>query len=107
MDFDTLKIFAVAVGLVTAGEALALAFGVGIFSRRRIEWLNGKNLLFLALDVLAGGVLIWAGFDLGSGGVNQVMLFSSLIILLLTHTYRTWEFLAHRSNPFCLTWRFL
>ena len=74
MNILLLQWLAVAAGVVAAGEALALAFGVGILSRRRIEWLNGKNLLFLALDVLSGGVLIWAGFDLGSGGIDHVML---------------------------------
>ena len=101
MSDTVLTIAAICTGLVAAGEALALAFGIGILNRRKIEWLNGKNLLLLALDVLAGGVLIWAGFGLGSGGVSRVMLFGSLVILLVTHTYRTWEYLAHQPNPFC------
>jgi hypothetical protein len=42
-----------------------------------------------------------SAFDFGIIGINRVMLCGSLIILRISHTYRTWEYLARRPNPFC------
>ncbi len=97
---NVLQIFTILVGLLVAGEAAALAIGVHIVKKSRSPWISLKNDLLLTLDVVVGLVLIMLAFD--GEKFPQSPWFNLFIILgLLTHLFRVWEYLAGRKSPFC------
>jgi hypothetical protein len=93
------KIIILLTGLVIAGEALALLVGMHFLSGHNNLWISFKNDLFLGLDVLAGAVVITLA--LCSENPVGLLFWIALGLTLMTHTYRDWEYLVQRPNPFC------
>jgi hypothetical protein len=97
---SALQGFMIVVGLFVAGEATALAVGLHIVKKSKSPWVSLKNDLLLALDVVVGlGLIFWAISDTDFQTPEWFSLF--VIIGLLTHIFRVWEYLAGRKNPFC------
>jgi len=88
------------VGLVVLGEALALLVGLGMMSRWESPWLTQKNVIFLASDIFLGMFLVWGGFQ-PSSGLGRIMVIAGLVLLVVSHAYRTWAYAAGQLDPFC------
>jgi hypothetical protein len=85
---------------VVAGEALALAVGMPVLSPGGNPWISLKNDLFLALDVLTGlGLVVVAATN--KRVIPSGILYALILISVLAHGYREWEYLAGASNAFC------
>jgi hypothetical protein len=100
IDLTWIRILTLLIGLVIAGEALALVVGKHVLSPGDNPWVSLKNDLFLGLDVVAGvGLVIVAASRDGplAPGIFYALVFTALV----THGYRDWEVLARASNPFC------
>ena len=97
---SALQIVTILVSLVVAGEAAALAVGMHLVKKSQSPWVSLKNDVLLALDVVDGLALILLAFD----DVNfpQPLLFPVFVIIgLLTHLYRMWEYQSGRTASFC------
>lgn len=100
MRATSLRTLAILAGLVTAGEALALAVGMHLLSPGRNPWISLKNDLLLAIDVLNGLGLVLAATT--SRAMRAPGLICALgVISILAHGYREWEVLARADNAFC------
>jgi hypothetical protein len=96
---NVMKLVSLLTGLVIAGEALALLVGMHFLSGHNNPWISFKNDLFLGLDILAGAAVII--LTLHSENLVSPLFWIALGLTLLTHTYRDWEYLVQRPNPFC------
>ena len=97
---DALQVVTILVGVIVAGEAAALAVGMHLVKKSESPWISLKNDLLLALDVVVGLALILIAFD--GGNLIEPIWFSIFVVIgLLTHIYRIWEYLAGRETPFC------
>lgn len=97
---SALQIVTILVSLIVAGEAAALAIGMHIFKKSESPWVSLKNDLLMALDVVVGLALIFLAFD-GANFPQPTWFFVFVIIGLLTHLFRLWEYLARREHTFC------
>lgn len=95
-----LQVSTILVGLIVAGEATALAVGMHIFKKSESPWISLKNDLLLALDVVVGLALIFLAFS-GVYFPQSEWVSIFIVIGLLTHIFRIWEYLAGRRSPFC------
>ncbi len=87
-------------GLVIAGEAVALFVGMHILSERSNPWICWKNDFLLGVDILTGTGLLY--FAVVNGRTTPSYLVYLLIALaLLTHGYRAWEHQANVPHRFC------
>jgi len=94
------KIVTALTGLVIAGEALALMVGMHLLSEGANSWNSFKNDLFLLLDIAAAlGLLVLALVHRGPAW--PYVPGSLLVLSLVTHSYRDWEYLAGAANAFC------
>jgi hypothetical protein len=94
------KSLAIITGLLVAGEATALFIGTQILSKEKSPWVNQKNNIILALDVVSGLALIFlAWLDQKFPLSIQSSVF--LLIALLSHVYRDWEYLQDAVDKFC------
>ncbi len=97
---NALQVVSSLVGFVVAGEAAALAIGIHIVKQSRSPWISLKNDLLLALDIVVGLVLILLAFE--GDKLPQPIWFPLFVILgLITHLFRIWEYLAERKSTFC------
>ena len=85
---------------VVAGEAAALAVGMHLVKKSESPWVSLKNDLLLALDAVVGLALILIAFQ-GENLNLPILLPIFLLIGLLTHLFRIWEYLAKRAGAFC------
>ncbi len=84
-------------GAVVAGEALALLIGMNASSS---EWARLKNNGLALLDLVTGAVLIYLLF--ARGDLDALLVFYVLLsVILISHGYREWEYVANRPNKFC------
>ncbi len=89
------------IGLVIVGEAVALFVGMHILSERSNPWICWKNDFLLGVDILTGTGLLY--FAVVNSRLNPFHLVSLFIVLaLLTHGYRAWEYQANVSHGFCV-----
>jgi hypothetical protein len=71
-----------------------------IIQKSEGTWVSLKNDLMLALDVVVGLALIFLAVD--SEDFPQPIWFSLFVIIgLITHLFRLWEYLANRECIFC------
>jgi len=97
---NALQVVTILVSLVVAGEAAALAIGMHILKKSQSPWVSLKNDLLLAFDVVVGLVLIILATD--AENFPQPFWFSLFVVIgLITHIYRIWEYLAGRQSSFC------
>jgi hypothetical protein len=94
------KIVAFLTGSVVAGEALVLLVGMHILSKGPNPWITFKNDLLLAIDILTGLSLVYLVLSKLDFSLS-VWFWPLAILILLTHSYREWEYLAHMTNAFC------
>ena len=97
---NVLQIVTILVSLIVAGEAAALAIGIHIIKKSDSPWISLKNDLLLALDIVVGLVLILLVFD-GANFPQPIWFPVFVLIGLITHLFRVWEYLAGRESPFC------
>ena len=97
MSIDPLPLLATVIGLLVAGESLALWIGV-IVRQPDSPWVTDTVRILLVLDIVSGAALA-ASAD---GGVLQV---PAAAVILATHAYRVWEYLAGRPDRFCFNLR--
>ncbi len=94
-----LKILAILVCILIAGEAFALFVGMHLLSPSHNPWLSAKNDSLLGLDLVTGlGLIYLVAVQDGLAG-SLFWLFVG--IGLLTHSYRAWEYFAATHNRFC------
>jgi hypothetical protein len=97
---NLVRILPILTGALLTGEAIALLVGMRWLSPGGNPWISVKNDLFLGLDIAAGTGMIYLAVALealpGSG------LFRGLVLVsLLAHGYRDWEYLVSAGNRFC------
>jgi hypothetical protein len=97
---NALQIVTIPISVVVAGEAAALAVGMHLVKKSQNPWISLKNDLLLALDVVVGLALIMIAY-LGEQLTQPVWFPIFVMIGLLTHLFRVWEYLAKRANAFC------
>jgi hypothetical protein len=95
-----LKVAAFITGLVMTGEALALAIGMHVLSAEGSPWVSLKNDLFLAVDLIAGLVLVVAAVG-GRRSQTSGWVYALWFISVVTHGYRVWEYLVRADSAFC------
>jgi hypothetical protein len=88
---------AIALGSVVAGEALALLVGVDWSS----AW-SWKNNLLAPIELATCGLLIYLVL-VGSRLHESVLPYTTLSIVLVSHAYRAWEYLAGQPDKYCLS----
>ena len=93
------KVILLLTGMVIAVEAIALLVGMHFLSERNNPWISFKNDLLLTLDLFVGSMLVV--FSLRNGNSGEPLFWVALGLVLLTHTYRDWEYLFHAANQFC------
>lgn len=97
---NAFQIVTIFIALIVTGEAAALAVGMHIIQKSEGPWVSLKNDLLLALDVVVGLALIFLAVD--SENFPQPIWLSLFIIIgLLTHLFRFWEYLTKREFIFC------
>ena len=97
---NTLQFVTFLISIVVAGEAAALAIGMHLVKKSASPWVSLKNDLLLALDVVVGLALILIAFQ--GEHLSQPILFPIFIIIgLITHLFRIWEYMAKRVSAFC------
>ena len=97
---NALQVVTILVSLIVAGEAAALAIGMHIFKKSQSPWVSLKNDLLLAFDVVVGLVLIILATN--AENFPQPFWFPLFVVIgLITHLYRIWEYLAGRQSSFC------
>lgn len=88
------------VGILVAGEALALYVGLFIIGKARSVWITPKNTRYLIADGLTGIVIlpgiIWNG-TLWFAVLSAVFILPSLVF----HFQRTFDYLMKRKLAFC------
>jgi hypothetical protein len=100
MTSGFLRGFTIVTGLVIAGEALVLAVGMHVLSPNGNPWISLKNDLLLALDVMVGlGLVVFAVANRRT--FLPGLLYVSVLISVVAHGYREWEYLIRVSNAFC------
>ena len=85
-------------GAVIAGEALALLIGMNLTDQS--EWAKIKNNGLALLDLVTGAALVYFLFARGDLG-GFPMFYALLVVILISHGYREWEYAANRPNKFC------
>jgi hypothetical protein len=86
-------------GTVIAIESLALLIGTHLVARDS-AWTVPKNTILIALDILGGAWLLFVAVR-GRSRPVSIAFYVVAGILLLTHLYREWEYLAGIPNAFC------
>jgi len=85
-------------GAVTAGEALALLIGMNLTDQS--GWATIKNNGLALVDLVTGVALVYFLFtqkDLGGSPVLYVL----LVVILISHGYREWEYVTDQPVKFC------
>jgi hypothetical protein len=90
------KIIAVLTGLVIAGEAVALLAGMHLFVRPVSPWLTPKNNVLAVIDMITGIIIV----ALAITGKSPVLFYAAVVLALITHGFRDWEYLASAELPF-------
>jgi hypothetical protein len=89
-------------GLLIAGEAFALLVGMYFLSERGNPWISFKNGFLLVMDLITGAGLIYlASTDEIISSPKSIGIALILILAILAHGYREWEYLAGTTNKFC------
>jgi hypothetical protein len=88
----------VVMGLVVAGEALALLVGMNL--PRPSEWSTLKNNGLALVDVVTGVLLVVLLFC-WKDVLSSLLLHVLLITVVASHGYREWEYTANGPNRFC------
>jgi hypothetical protein len=100
MDSTFVRVPTILTGLVIAGEAVALVVGVHILGPDNNPWASPKNNLLLGLDILTGlGLVILVATN--RNGQPTTAIYGLLLISIVTHGYRGWEYLIGAGNRFC------
>lgn len=87
-------------GVVVAGESLALFIGTHFVSQDAKEWLTFKNEIFMLLDIITGAILVYIAV------ANRAAVFSQYVpsilwTILILQAYRIIEYLVNPAFPFC------
>lgn len=92
--------FTLITGGVVAGEAMALLVGMHLLSGSANPWFSFKNDGLLFLDLVTGlGLAVLAILDIQEDWMPVVMV-ELVLIGLITHAFREWEYLRGVANPF-------
>lgn len=86
--------------LLIGGEALALLIGMHVLSERPNLWISVKNDFLLILDLVSalGLVLI----VMNRNAILSNAFYVLVIVSILSHGYRGWEYFADIQNKFCI-----
>ena len=93
MIADLLAILTNLTGLLVAGEALALWIRV-IVLHPESPWVTKSVQILLVLDIVSGAALV-ASTD------SSILQVPAASVILATHAYRVWEYLAGKPERFC------
>ena len=97
---NALQFITILVGLLIAGEASALAVSIHIIQKSNNAWVSLKNDLFLAFDVVVGLALVFLAFY-GENFPQPTWLPLFVLLSIVTHIYRIWEYLTGIASSFC------
>lgn len=86
-------------GLVVTGEALALLVGMNLPSPGLSTWSTFKNNGLVLIDVITGIMIIYFSWrkDIDNS-IYQIV----ILLILILHSYRSWEYIYHPFNMFCV-----
>ena len=93
MSADPLGLLTTVIGILVAGEALILWIGV-IVRNPDSPWVTESVRILLVLDIASGAALA-ASVD------SSILQVPAATVILATHAYRVWEYLAGRPDRFC------
>jgi hypothetical protein len=89
--------YTILLGVLLAGEALALWVGMRSARQAGADWNWKKNSLFVYLDLTCGLVLL-LGMALKLPEFFFWLVFAAVVA---SHAYREYEYLSLRQQPFC------
>jgi hypothetical protein len=89
-------------GAVIAVESLILFVGVRFVASEGEQWICLKNDLLVVVDIVTGvGLIMFALLFKRFSGLSYVSIFYVLIMIsIITHGYREWEYLTGVGNRF-------
>lgn len=93
-----LTLTAITCGLMF-GEAVALLIGSYVISKKKLPWLNKKNLVLLILDILLAFLILISLPELGY--LPLIIFITALVLGIASHIYRTREYFSKVTNKFC------
>jgi hypothetical protein len=93
-----LTLTAITCGLMF-GEAVALLIGSYVISKKKLPWLNKKNLTFLILDILLAFLILISLPELGY--LPLIVFIAALVLGITSHISRTREYFSKETNKFC------
>jgi hypothetical protein len=88
----------VALGAFIAGEALALGAGMAFSGPNGQHWVLGRNMVWLALDLIGGIILVRSFWWLE---MPLPLLWTAGLILLATHSWRSLEYWLKLERAYC------
>ncbi len=85
-------------GAIVAGEALALLIGMNLTGQS--EWAKIKNNGLALVDLFTGAALVYLLFT--QGDLDGFPMFYALLsVIMISHGYREWEYVADQPVKFC------
>lgn len=100
MVYQITRWLSLLLGMVVTGEALALLVGMNLPSPGLYAWSTFKNNGLALVDVITG--IIIAYFSWRKGIMDNSIYLSAILLILVLHSYRIWEYFYHPYNPFCV-----
>ena len=91
------NIFTFSAGALVCVESAILLVGMNL--PRPSSWSSPLNVAFAVSDIIIGGCLVYVSLSGTSYNVN-LLFFIGIGILILTHGFRTVQYLIPDSNPF-------
>lgn len=81
-------------------KRLPFCMGVHFLNEGNNPWLSFKNDLFLGLDIVTGLGLVYVALT-DKNFLQSGVFYLLTAVILGSHGFREWEYLARTGNPFC------